>query len=53
MGVTAKLAVPKFAAAKKKKKPKQNKTKKTVARPGSGVRPRLIRGEGTVAMVDC
>lgn len=39
---------PKFAAAKKK-----TKNKKPVVRPGSGVRPRLIRGEGTVAVVDC
>lgn len=35
LGVTAKLAVPKFAAAEK-----------TVVRPGSGVRLRLTRGKG-------
>lgn len=32
---------------------KKKKNKKPVVRPGSGVRPRLIRGEGTVAVVDC
>lgn len=42
LGDTAKLSVPKFAAADK-----------TVVRPDSGVRPRLIRGEGTEAMVEC
>lgn len=42
LGITAKLTVPKFAAAEK-----------TVVRLGSGVRLRLMRGEGTVAVVDC
>lgn len=42
LGVTAKLAVSEFAAAEK-----------TVVRPDSGVRPRLIRSQGTEAMVEC